>query len=151
MVSFYCPVCFYKAHGRVVSTACHCGAQMRSAKNVRQRAAMVTRLKNKAGNKTNKRSQYQLYLESDVWLAIRDRVLERDGNTCQCCGRPAKVVHHRDYSNSTMTGESIDRLISLCKKCHKFIHRDDKGSRTGIRATEAKLVSVLDRRRTDGF
>lgn len=37
---------------------------------------------------------YREYLESDLWVKIRGRVL-KDRNTCKVCRRPAKVVHHR--------------------------------------------------------
>ena len=143
MVAYYCPKCFYKPKGRVVSTVCHCGCELRGVSNVKRRAQVVTRLKNKLGNKGSKRSEYQLYLESPAWSLLRDRVLCRDSRLCRCCGKAAQSVHHRDYSNKTMSGESLDGLISLCKKCHKAIHRDERGKRLGIRATEAKLIGKL--------
>jgi 5-methylcytosine-specific restriction endonuclease McrA len=144
MVAYYCPRCFYKPKGRVVSTACHCGCELRGASNVKSRAQVVTRLKNKLGNKRSKRSEYQLYLASPAWCLLRERVLCRDVRLCRCCGRDAQVVHHRDYSNKTMSGDSLDGLISLCKNCHKTIHRDERGKLLGVRATEAKLIGKLE-------
>ncbi len=143
MVAYYCPSCFYKPKGRVVTTVCHCGQVLRGVSNVKRRAQVVTRMKNKLGIKRSKKSDYQLYLASPAWRLLRDRVLCRDANLCRCCGKAAQVVHHRDYSNTTMSGESLDGLISLCKKCHKTIHRDERGKRLGVRATEANLLVRL--------
>lgn len=50
-----------------------------------------------------------------LWQSIRERVLERDRGECQCCGRKAEQVHHRDYRPRVLSGEDIDPLVSVCR------------------------------------
>lgn len=64
---------------------------------------------------------YLDYLNSDMWKAIRARVLKRDGYFCSC-GARAAVVHHNSYDKDSMTGDSIDALRSLCDSCHESVH-----------------------------
>jgi len=56
----------------------------------------------------------------------RESVLERDGSICQeCKAENTKLhVHHiKEYSKFPEGRLDIDNGISLCKKCHKKIHR----------------------------
>ncbi len=52
--------------------------------------------------------------------ALKEKVKEGDNHTCQSCGSHENLeVHHRDgdYRNNSM-----DNLITLCKRCHSPIH-----------------------------
>ncbi len=57
------------------------------------------------------------------------KALERDGFTCQICGKQdfnkgGICVHHKDGSGeSTAKNHELDNLITLCKKCHWLFHR----------------------------
>ncbi len=66
------------------------------------------------------------------WIKQREKARERDGYTCQCCGRTEKQmgkeldVHHispfRLFGADRHTeANHIDNLISLCHKCHKGV------------------------------
>lgn len=66
---------------------------------------------------------YGEYLQSKLWKNIRRKVYERRGRTCWACKKAATLVHHADYREQTMTGDDIDGLYPLCRRCHKTIHR----------------------------
>lgn len=52
------------------------------------------------------------------WQAIRRRVMERDGWTCQLCGAPADEVDH--VVPWSMGGtDDLDNLRALCRRCHR--------------------------------
>lgn len=143
MAAKYCKSCLRKAKGKV-GPLCPCGNEWTVCKNTRSRAATVTRLRNKRnGVKASTRSRYQDYLGSEVWKSIRQKILDRDGYRCRICGKRTCVVHHRNYDSATMSGDSLDSLISLCRGCHKSVHRDEHGKRHGILETERKLVKLL--------
>ncbi len=78
--------------------------------------------------------QYQKYLKSDDFKALRDRVFDRDGNRCVCCGRSIEDgailnCHHRSYAHLFHEGENtedyvaLSDLTTLCATCHRAIHR----------------------------
>lgn len=65
---------------------------------------------------------YQSYLISDVWRQKRERVIERDGHQCRYCMADAPLdVHHKSYRY--IYKERIEDLLTLCRKCHKNLHR----------------------------
>lgn len=61
---------------------------------------------------------YNVYLQSDLWLSIRARVL-KDNAVCVCgCGRLANQVHHKAYTESNLLGESLRGLVPINNDCH---------------------------------
>jgi hypothetical protein len=55
---------------------------------------------------------------------LKTRIRQRDGFTCQICGKNGFTVHHKDYDKDNC---SEDNLITLCKKCHpKTNHNREK-------------------------
>lgn len=69
--------------------------------------------------------QYAEYLRSPQWASKRERVLERDGRTCQAClVRDAREVHHLTYKH--VFNEPLFELISVCKVCHAAITALDR-------------------------
>ena len=64
---------------------------------------------------------YPRYLSSDAWKDKRRLVLSRDGGICRECRNVAYEVHHLNYS--TVGNESLEDLISLCRRCHTKKHR----------------------------
>lgn len=71
------------------------------------------RIKNKA--------EYQAYLNSPKWQAIRKRLYRKYEYRCDLCGSPKNLnVHHITYEN---LGEEKDEdLTVLCQKCHSKLH-----------------------------
>lgn len=66
--------------------------------------------------------KYHVYLKSDEWKIIRDKVVERDNGMCLYCKtNPAQEVHHKHYK--TIYKEKIDDLESVCSDCHRAIHK----------------------------
>jgi len=64
---------------------------------------------------------YSEYLQSEHWQSFRKSVLEHYGYTCQVCNNKGKTVHHRTYKN--IGREKINDVVTLCKHCHKTIHK----------------------------
>ena len=66
------------------------------------------------------RVAYATYLASDLWGAIRSKVLSKRP-WCELCGDRATQVHHDSYHVSVMLGEMNDSLVSICRDCHEGI------------------------------
>ena len=65
------------------------------------------------------------------WQRLRLKIMERDNWTCQSCGCTGEGillnVHHIYYEKNKAPWEyEDDVLITLCEKCHEFIHADQK-------------------------
>ena len=70
----------------------------------------------KAGN-----PEYERYIHSAAWRQLANERLEMDGYTCRVCGCSATDVHHLTYER--FGNESMDDLVSLCRKCHNQAER----------------------------
>jgi N6-L-threonylcarbamoyladenine synthase len=70
--------------------------------------------------------EYQQGPQMDFWNA-REYVLFRDQHKCQRCRGKSRdkilSVHHIETRKTG--GDSPDNLITLCRTCHKTIHRED--------------------------
>ena len=61
---------------------------------------------------------YQEYLKSHRWRAMRLWALSRAGNRCEVCGNENGLeVHHRSYEN--LGCEFPGELLVLCEDCHE--------------------------------
>lgn len=70
------------------------------------------------------KSEYQVYLESEEFGKIRQRVFRRDGNCCKICGSIDNLqIHHLTYRH--VYQERDYELICLCRKCHEIYHSID--------------------------
>lgn len=76
-----------------------------------------------------KTQQSKKYYEKKYFNDNRHKVLERDNYKCQNCGEQkikTLVVHHKDRSGrTTKINNSLENLITLCRKCHINEHRED--------------------------
>jgi hypothetical protein len=68
---------------------------------------------------------YQEYLKSSLWASIRWRVLKANPD-CYVCERKANQVHHEAYRKIDLDGRCLDRLRSLCGRCHYRIEFRDR-------------------------
>ena len=64
----------------------------------------------------------------EVSTYLRQMVLERDNWTCQICGKTSKEAqlhcHHMDpATQNPMFQNDMDSCITLCKGCHKMVHK----------------------------
>lgn len=73
------------------------------------------------------KEEYQEYLTSDRWLALREAKLVAADFRCQVCNEDGNIldVHHRCYDNLGEPTEFRD-LVVLCRKCHRLFHRQPK-------------------------
>lgn len=63
-------------------------------------------------------ANYVEYLQSAEWYEKRNRIMQRDGYTCQNCGSQEYLqVHHKTYAH--IFHELDEELITLCTDCHK--------------------------------
>lgn len=74
-------------------------------------------------------ASYRAYLASDLWEAIRNRVLARDKYCCRRCGENANQVHHTHYWPEVLRGEDDSYLVALCRFCHQSIEFDGNGEK----------------------
>lgn len=66
---------------------------------------------------------YAHYQRSKLWKGIRQRVFALRGRVClQCQTARARVIHHTEYSLTTLQGLTIETLQPLCAACHDDIH-----------------------------
>jgi hypothetical protein len=67
------------------------------------------------------------YRKSRTWSNIRQIIIERDKDTCQCCGaklfKKNRQVHHKDESIYGNELEHLDLLVLCCSACHEMIER----------------------------
>lgn len=73
----------------------------------------------KVGRETCRRCYASRHRSQHFFGGYRERVLRRDHNCCRGCGACEQiVVHHR------VPGvQAVDRLITLCTRCHARVHR----------------------------
>lgn len=71
---------------------------------------------------------YDAYLKSSGWRAIRRAVLARDGGQCTECRSAERLhVHHMHYR--TLGFETGEELLTLCERCHDALHARWKSRR----------------------
>jgi len=60
------------------------------------------------------------------WPKIRESVFERDGYCCQCCKSDGIILEvHHIIPFMITKDNSMDNLISLCKKCHRKVEAEE--------------------------
>lgn len=69
-----------------------------------------------------------LLRNSQQYKLWRRSAFERDNYTCQSCGKEGHVeVHHiKPFSINPELRFEISNGITLCKDCHKKVHKDEK-------------------------
>lgn len=147
---WYCIQCLRKFHRLDLpeSQLCpHCGIPARNNTS-RVVCQVVTRLLRARGIKAPKvKTDYQKYLTSPIWKEIRQRVMARDGGTCQACGKLAIVVHHKSYERAVLDGQRDDMLVSLCLTCHRTIEfetdANGKDVKNSLTVANRKLSALM--------
>lgn len=72
-----------------------------------------------------RKMRYADYLQTEHWLSLRQRIIERDGFACRACGGrdlDGLHVHHKTYQRRG--AENPSDLLTLCRSCHKALHRE---------------------------
>ena len=64
--------------------------------------------------------EYNDYINSPQWRALRKRVIKRRGQKCQRCRNETETLelHHKHYE--TLGKECWKDLLLLCPRCHKI-------------------------------
>ena len=91
---------------------------------------------------------YQHGEQLDFWN-VREYVLFRDGQTCQCCKGKSKDnilnVHHIESRKTG--GNAPNNLITLCETCHKAYHKGiitlPKEIHRGMRFRDAAFMGIM--------
>jgi len=96
---------------------------------------------------TNCQTSSKSYYETPLWLRIRELVFIERGKTCWLCSRSAVVVHHQDYSESTMRGDDRSKLYPLCKECHREVHFTSEGVKCVKWRERFSFMEIRDRRK----
>lgn len=86
---------------------------------------------------------FDVYLRSELWQAIRNRVLTRDNHRCGVCRGRAVVVHHKAYKVTVLAGDEDHYLLSLCDDCHHDVEFDDAGKKRPFGKARARLAALL--------
>ncbi|MFU8868290.1 HNH endonuclease [Natronococcus sp.] len=61
------------------------------------------------------------------WFKIRNRILNRDENTCRNCGETTNLVVHHVVPIQTRGTNRPDNLLTLCRDCHRAAHGHRRG------------------------
>jgi 5-methylcytosine-specific restriction endonuclease McrA len=64
----------------------------------------------------------RLKLKPGTYTQLCRQVLGRDGWRCQNCGRASELQVHHLLFRSTLGGDTLGNLITLCALCHGKLH-----------------------------
>lgn len=82
--------------------------------------------KTKRKQKSEAYLAYQRYIRSKAFAEVKKALIEKDGYRCKCCGRTEELsAHHSTYDilYHELEGNNLDKMVLLCKYCHRAIHR----------------------------
>jgi len=69
--------------------------------------------------------QPRVKLDPDSYRKLHREVLKRDGWRCQMCGSMQGLeVHHQTFRSHSGSDQE-QNLVTLCKGCHKIVHRKE--------------------------
>lgn len=81
----------------------------------------TTKSKSCQSTKKSRKSEYQKFINSSVWRAIKKNLFSIRGKQCEICGNKTVQVHHKHYEKPW--GEELpEDLIILCGKHHQKAH-----------------------------
>ena len=87
-------------------------------------------------------SNYNHYLQSDLWNKIRTKVFARDQSICFGCGDRASQVHHANYNREVLKGKTLKELYSVCSECHSRIEYTSNGVKVDPSTATALLKEI---------
>ena len=67
-------------------------------------------------------AQYEEYLKSDHWKALRQAKFQEVGKACQTCPSTTKIIHVHHIRYRELTDCTTADLAVLCKDCHDLLH-----------------------------
>lgn len=77
------------------------------------------------------------FYKSDKWKKVRLAYLVSCNYMCERCGRPAEMVHHKQYLNEDNINDpeismGFGNLEALCDRCHQHEHHRSQAVRDGL-------------------
>lgn len=121
-------------------TACREDPEQRKVRQARYRAKHAERILERAKEHRNTpvhKERIEQSRDQSRFGGLRQLVLKRDGFRCQTCGIPEipntrnLIVHHKDFNPKNNT---IENLITLCRRCHPRKHQPTPESNAKIAA-----------------
>lgn len=86
------------------------------------------------------------YHNRDRFNGLREKILNRDNNSCLACGSNKKLaVHHIDGTNYIKGNANNDEknLMTLCSSCHSRLHQWQRKNQ--VLKTEDDIVRTIRR------
>jgi len=82
---------------------------------------MEKRLQNKLKVEYYELEMQKRFKRIEYWSRIRNKILERDNNTCQLCGKTkaSKLHIHHILKKKEGGPDTFDNLITVCPSCHR--------------------------------
>jgi 5-methylcytosine-specific restriction endonuclease McrA len=68
----------------------------------------------------------RLRLNREQYDQLRHQILQRDGWSCQYCGRRENLEIHHMQRRSQLGPDCENNLIALCWRCHWQVHVAEK-------------------------
>ncbi|MGL4739357.1 MAG: HNH endonuclease [Sarcina sp.] len=93
----------------------------------------------------------QLFYVSDEWKFTRDSIKNRDKGVCVLCDSKGKGnfidnVHHiKELKDAWELRCSFGNLISLCSRCHYYVHLKYKRSDEEKKQMQQTLLDLINR------
>lgn len=89
---------------------------------------------------------YLQYLGSELWARISRQARDRDGRRCRCCKLVGWIVHHDQYDEATLRGETLEHLYTVCPTCHAKIERTETDGKRSLAQARSQLAMMLGRK-----
>jgi hypothetical protein len=81
-------------------------------------------------------------MTANISKALRNTVFERDSYTCVLCDNPANDAHHV-VPRARGGKNAPQNLVSLCRVCHRKLHREDYVSAEEYDGMELRAVAYV--------
>ena len=72
-----------------------------------------------------RRMPYEIFLQTDYWKIIKQRVLWESCKCSQCGSWKNLQIHHKTYEHRGYEHLHLEDLQVLCKDCHELVHKDE--------------------------
>jgi 5-methylcytosine-specific restriction endonuclease McrA len=74
-------------------------------------------------NNSISRKRPRIRKDPKLYAKLRREILERDGWRCQNCGSSKHLDVHHQRPRSALGDDKETNLITLCRECHRILHR----------------------------
>jgi hypothetical protein len=93
------------------------------------------------------KADYELYLKSDHWQALRALAVESVGYECQMCHKKTRFVHVHHFKYRRLYNVIPSDLVVLCETCHHIVHHNiERGNKPENLEQLAQLAQEVNQR-----